>query len=95
MTLDIPFLSDIWFLWGNEGKRPTPENHKFIQGILERGEWDNIFFHPDEELVRIVASILSHPVQRTDDFCICARCGKKTRNRVEVLARYVAWCGCP
>jgi len=75
MTLDIPFLNDIWFLWGNNGKRHTPENHKFIQGILERGEWDNMFFHPDAELVSIVASILSQPVQRTDDFCICARCG--------------------
>lgn len=31
-------LERLWFVYGNNGPRHTWGNHKFIQGLLERGE---------------------------------------------------------
>lgn len=52
-------LGDLWFLWGNNGKKHTMANHKFIQGILERNEDNRDFYNPDPELIEIVDGILN------------------------------------
>jgi hypothetical protein len=31
-------LEDLWFIFGNDGKKSGLSNHKFIQGFLERNE---------------------------------------------------------
>lgn len=31
-------LNRLWFIYGNKGKKSTLGNHRFIQGILARGE---------------------------------------------------------
>jgi hypothetical protein len=90
----LKFLEDLWFVWGNYGKRHTMSNHKFIQAILDRREWDNKYYNPDRELESIVVSILEHPVHRTGP-CKCEKCGKRTMNEIEVMGRFAAWCGCP
>jgi hypothetical protein len=37
-------LEHLWFIFGNYGPKCTMGNHKFIQGILERGEDDREFY---------------------------------------------------
>lgn len=37
-------LEELWFEYGNGGPKHTHGNHKFIQGILERGEDDRKFY---------------------------------------------------
>lgn len=37
-------LENLWFEYGNNGPKHTWGNHKFIQGMLERGEDDRDFF---------------------------------------------------
>lgn len=31
-------LNNLWFIYGNKGKKHTHGNHRFIQNILERGK---------------------------------------------------------
>lgn len=90
----LRFLEDLWFLWGNNGKKHSMDNHKFIQGILERRDWDNKFFHPDDVLVGVVASILASKCRRNAP-APCEKCGKRTMNEIDTMGRYAAWCGCP
>ena len=52
-------LEDLWFLWGNNGKKHTMANHKFIQRILESNEDHRDFYNPDPELIKIVDGILN------------------------------------
>ena len=40
-TKDLHFL---WMIYGNSGKKHTHGNHRFIQDILERGEFDTESF---------------------------------------------------
>jgi len=44
-------LEGLWFLYGNNGPQHTWGNHKFIQGILERGEDDREFFKKPARVV--------------------------------------------
>ncbi len=37
-------LENLWFIYGNGGPKHSHGNHKFIQGILERGEDDRQFY---------------------------------------------------
>lgn len=37
-------LENLWFTFGNNGSKHTWGNHKFIQGLLERGDDDREFF---------------------------------------------------
>lgn len=37
-------LSDLWFIFGNNGKKCNHGNHKFIQNILEHGEDNREFY---------------------------------------------------
>ncbi|MFL6284450.1 MAG: hypothetical protein ACJ74Q_15000 [Pyrinomonadaceae bacterium] len=62
-------LEGIWFLYGNHGKKATPGNHSFIQGILEHGADFRPLFtkrtpksqKPTDECVAAVEKILSDP----------------------------------
>jgi len=87
------FLEDLWFIWGNNGLQHTMSNHKFIQGILEHGEYDAKFYKPDRSLVSIVDSILGSEVRRISHGK-CEKCGKATFNEVNVSGRWAFWCGC-
>ena len=87
------FLEDLWFVWGNNGPKHSMDNHKFIQGILERGDYDTKFFSPAQPLVQAVDSILSSQVRRENNGR-CEKCGKRTFNEVNVQGRWAFWCGC-
>jgi len=88
------FLEDLWFIWGNGGPKHSMSNHKFIQGIIERGDDDRKFFKPDKDLIRVVDSILSSEVRRVG-VDKCEKCNKRTQNEVNVSGRWAFWCGCP
>lgn len=87
------FLEDLWFLWGNNGRLHTMSNHKFIQCILERGDYDTKFFSPNKLLVSVVDSILSSEVRRETQGR-CEKCAARTFNEIKVLDRWAHWCGC-
>lgn len=37
-------LNKLWFIYGNNGKKHSYSNHRFIQNILSRGEDDREFY---------------------------------------------------
>jgi uncharacterized protein (DUF3820 family) len=37
-------LNKLWFIYGNNGKKHSHSNHRFIQNILSRGEDDRKFY---------------------------------------------------
>ncbi len=51
-------LENLWFIYGNNGKRHTLSNHKFIQNILKNGEDARNFYYPDEDLIKLVDEII-------------------------------------
>ncbi|KKM21871.1 hypothetical protein LCGC14_1266310 [marine sediment metagenome] len=52
-------LENLWFIYGNHGKKFTMSNHKFIQHFLEHGRDRRFFFKPDKELIELVDAILN------------------------------------
>ncbi len=52
-------LEDLWMIYGNNGPKGTHANHRFLQCILENGEWNEKFYKPDKGLVEKVKGILS------------------------------------
>jgi hypothetical protein len=54
-------LEDLWFIFGNQGKKHTHEGHRFIQNILERGEYDRKLYRllATDDVVQAVDVILS------------------------------------
>lgn len=51
-------LEDLWFVYGNHGKKHTMSSHRFIQEILEKGMDRRDFFRPPPECVKAVDEIL-------------------------------------
>lgn len=51
-------LEDLWMVFGNYGKKSNMPDHKFIQGILERGEDLRKFYKPTAECIEKVDAIL-------------------------------------
>jgi len=51
-------LKDIWFIYGNNGKKHTLSGHKYIQKLLDQGEDYRSFYKPSKELIKLVDSIL-------------------------------------
>ena len=37
-------LEKLWFVYGNNGKKSTHMNHRFIQNLLQHGEDDREFY---------------------------------------------------
>jgi len=37
-------LTKLWFIYGNNGKKHTHQNHRYIQNILEHGEDTEKFY---------------------------------------------------
>lgn len=60
-------LEKLWFYYGNGGPKHTMGNHKFIQGLIERGEDHRSFYKQTrissakltDECISKVDSILS------------------------------------
>jgi hypothetical protein len=59
-------LEAMWFTFGNNGKKHTWGNHKWIQGILERGEDDRNFFKRAPERMPSWLPISSECEQEVD-----------------------------
>lgn len=55
-------IEKLWFIYGNNGKRHTRENHRFIQEILE-GEDHRKFFKPTQKCRDAVDNILNSPAK--------------------------------
>ncbi len=51
-------LNRIWFIYGNDGKKCTPENHIFIRSLIEHAEYDTKPKHASKECVDEVNKIL-------------------------------------
>lgn len=56
-------LEELWFIYGNHGRKFTMRNHKFIQHLLEQGKDSRKFFGPDKELIELVDAILNQKEQ--------------------------------
>jgi hypothetical protein len=52
-------LEDLWFEFGNHGPRHSMRDHKFIQGLLERGEDLRDFYKPSPECLSEVDAALN------------------------------------
>lgn len=52
-------LEELWFLYGNHGKKHTDGGHRFIQVLLERGEDAREMYSPGAELAERVDAILA------------------------------------
>ena len=52
-------LNNLWFVYGNGGKKSTMKDHKFIQGFLEYGEDLRNFYNPSLECKNEVDKILN------------------------------------
>lgn len=51
-------LENLWFIYGNHGSKTTPDNHGFIQGLLERGSDERDFYKPTVECLAAVDAVL-------------------------------------
>lgn len=51
-------LEDLWFVYGNHGRKTTPDNHGFIQGFLERDSDERDFYRPTAECLAAVDAVL-------------------------------------
>ena len=55
----IEKLNDLWFIYGNHGKKHSMKDHKFIQGFIEHKEDLRNFYKPTEECIIEVDKILN------------------------------------
>jgi hypothetical protein len=51
-------LNNLWFIFGNGGKKHSMKDHKFIQGFLEHNKDLRNFYKPSDECVIEVDKIL-------------------------------------
>ena len=51
-------IEGLWLVYGNEGKKHSMRDHRFIQCILEREEDLRDFFKPTKECMKAVDEIL-------------------------------------
>lgn len=51
-TKQIEELNKLWFMFGNNGKKSTLFNHKYIQGFLERSEDRKIPYVEGREILK-------------------------------------------
>jgi len=51
-------IERLWFVYGNNGPKHSDMGHKFIQGIVEHGEWLEDFYNPPKEVVDAVMEAL-------------------------------------
>jgi hypothetical protein len=57
-------LEDLWFEFGNHGKKHSMANHKYIQALLERGEDLRGFYKPDPECLSAAETILESSLDK-------------------------------
>ena len=50
-------LQKLWFIYGNNGKKHTYHNHRYIQNILEHGENTEEFYRSADSTVAKKAGI--------------------------------------
>ena len=51
-------LENLWFVYGNNGRKHTIAGHKFIQGFLEHGEDLRKFYNPPIALIKEVDKLM-------------------------------------
>jgi hypothetical protein len=54
----IEKLNNLWFIYGNNGKKFSMKDHKFIQGFIEHKEDLRNFYKPSLECMAEVDKIL-------------------------------------
>jgi hypothetical protein len=64
-------LEKLWFVFGNNGKKHTHHNHRFIQNFLERGE-DTEKFYRNADKKRTVKAGIDWEVIKLTDECVNA-----------------------
>lgn len=52
-------LNNLWFIYGNHGKKHSMQDHKFIQGFLEHSRDLRNFYKPSKECLTEVDKILT------------------------------------
>ena len=60
-------LEKLWFIYGNNGKKHTHHNHRFIQNILEHGEDTELFYKNADKSKTVSAKIDWSAVRLTSD----------------------------
>jgi len=51
-------LQDLWFIYGNNGKKHTDGNHKFIQRLIEGNGDMRKFYKPTKECIDEVDKVM-------------------------------------
>jgi hypothetical protein len=51
-TDQITALNKLWFVYGNNGKKHTHHNHRFIQNLIEHGEDSRDFYKDADKTTR-------------------------------------------
>lgn len=60
-------LTELWFVYGNYGKKHRHADHRFLQCLIERGQDLRALFNPSTELVGKVDLILQRADARKED----------------------------
>lgn len=64
-------LERLWFVYGNNGKKHTHHNHRFIQNFLESGEDTEEFYRSADKLRTLTAGIKWETIALTEE-CVRA-----------------------
>jgi predicted DNA-binding protein len=62
-------LHNLWFVYGNNGKKHTHHNHRYIQNILEHGEDTKDFYLNADKTMTVKAGIRWETIAITQE-CI-------------------------
>lgn len=64
-------LVGLWFVYGNNGKKHTHHNHRYIQSFIEHGEDTGEFYRDADSSRSIKAGIDWNTIKLTDE-CVDA-----------------------
>jgi len=67
----IKELTKLWFIYGNNGKKHTHHNHRYIQNFLEHGEDTEEFYKSANKTRTLKAGINWDTIELTDE-CVNA-----------------------
>lgn len=69
--IQIKELGKLWFIYGNNGKKHTHHNHRYIQNFIEHGEDTEEFYRNADKKRTVKAGIDWNTVGITEE-CIDA-----------------------
>jgi len=61
-------INNLWFIYGNNGKKHTHSDHRFIQCFLEEGKDEREFYSPSVECQEKIDEILNKLDKDKNDY---------------------------